>query len=219
MATDYARHWYTMAEVATHNTPSDCYVTIFGKVLNLTTLLSENQTADVKLLIENAGSDISHWFDQFSGTLKTYVDPASNIRTYHLPMGPLLHAPPLRPGTDIDMSFAATGPWWRNKKYVIGELSKKTRKIKLVNTLTGHEHVLEVPSEESVGESMTRYLAFNKHAFSYAAKHAGKLIDLQKTLEDNGVVDDAAELEELGMNPDEYLPCIHLYWIDDLSVA
>jgi hypothetical protein len=36
-------------------------------------------------------------------------------------------------------------PWWRdNEKYMIGNLTKKGRKIKLINMLTKHEDNLEV---------------------------------------------------------------------------
>ncbi len=116
------------------------------------------------------------------------------------------------------MSFTKEGPWWRNKKYIVGALTKGIRTVRLINTLSLHEHVLSVPQEESLGEIMTRYLAFNKHAFSYTAKHQGRELDPLLTLEANGLPDETAELERLGMDPLEYIPNIHMYFIDDLSV-
>lgn len=34
--------------------------------------------------------------------------------------------------------------WWKNKSYFIGRLTRKTRKIKIVNMLTVHEDIIEV---------------------------------------------------------------------------
>jgi len=42
---------------------------------------------------------------------------------------------------------------------------------------------------------------------------------MTKTLQDNGVEDDAAELRSLGLAGNSYLPTIHLYFNDDLTVA
>lgn len=44
-------------------------------------------------------------------------------------------------------------------------------------------------------------------------------LDMTKTLADNGVEDEAGEMEELGINPDEFIPVCHLYFNDDLTVA
>jgi hypothetical protein len=55
-----------------------------------------------------------------------------------------LHIPPSEPdaGWNPD-SF--TIPWWRDtEKYMIGRLTRRTRKIKLINMLTKHEDVLDV---------------------------------------------------------------------------
>jgi hypothetical protein len=36
-------------------------------------------------------------------------------------------------------------PWWKNEEeYCIGSLSKRTRKVKIINMLTDHEDVIEV---------------------------------------------------------------------------
>jgi len=64
-----------------------------------------------------------------------------------------------------------------------------------------------------------RYLRFNGHAMSYTWKRLGTPLDMTKTLQDNGVEDDAAELRSLGLAGNSYLPTIHLYFNDDLTVA
>ena len=57
---------------------------------------------------------------------------------------------------------AFTIPWWRNtEQYLIGHLTVKSRKIKLINMLTKHEDVLEVATEESINEILDRYLELN----------------------------------------------------------
>jgi hypothetical protein len=44
-------------------------------------------------------------------------------------------------------------------------------------------------------------------------------VDMEKTLEENGVVDDAKTFEELSIPSDAAIPVIHLYFTDDLTVA
>ncbi len=53
--------------------------------------------------------------------------------------------------------------------------------------------------------------------------HEGTLqfleLDMNKTLVENGVVDEREAFEELGLAPDWYMPVLHLHWIDDLTIA
>lgn len=42
---------------------------------------------------------------------------------------------------------------------------------------------------------------------------------MEKTLEENGIVDDDVEFEKLGMTDDGYTPVIHIYYNDDLTIA
>lgn len=42
---------------------------------------------------------------------------------------------------------------------------------------------------------------------------------MTKTLEQNRVKDESAEFERLGMDPDEFIPVIHVYYNDDLTSA
>lgn len=75
--------YYTPSEVAAHNSSSDCWVSLLGKVYDLTPLCEEHtgsitrSNASVtmigpctllgnillKPIVTNAGKDISHWFD------------------------------------------------------------------------------------------------------------------------------------------------------------
>ena len=108
--------------------------------------------------------------------------------------------------------------WWDNTdKYCIGRLTKKVRKINLMNTLTKEECILEVASEESMNEILDRYLKFNFHAASYTWKRLGKVLNMNCSLQENGIEDETKECLALGIDPDEYIPIIHLFFDDDLT--
>jgi hypothetical protein len=84
-----------------------------------------------------------------------------------------------------------------------------------------------VPLEETVEEIRERYLEFNWHAGSYTWKVLQKVdgqfcfitLDMTKTLSDNGVQDELDEFEELSIENDFYIPVVHLYYNDDLTIA
>ena len=61
-------------------------------------------------------------------------------------------------------------PLFQDDRFVIGRLSKKTRKIRVVNTLTTQDDLLQVCSEETLLEIQDRYTDYNKHAGSYTWK-------------------------------------------------
>jgi hypothetical protein len=93
-----------------------------------------------------------------------------------------------------------------------GNLSKKTRQIIVINTLTKQENTIKVCGEESIIDIQDRYLAFNGHAKGYMWKRQGILLDMNCTLEENGIPDQSALFERVGMDEDEWLPAIHLYF-------
>jgi hypothetical protein len=45
---------------------------------------------------------------------------------------------------DSDWANDFGRPWWKDDGYLVGILSQKTRKIKIINTLTSQDHVIEV---------------------------------------------------------------------------
>ena len=65
---------------------------------------------------------------------------------------------------------------------MIGSLTTKTRKIKLINMLTKHEDNLEVAQEETINEILDRYLEINTHAASYTWKRLGKELNMDRNL-------------------------------------
>jgi hypothetical protein len=60
---------------------------------------------------------------------------------------------------------------------------------------------------------------FNAHAKGYMWKRLGTLLDMSSTLDGNGIPDETAKFEQLGVSEDEWFPVIHLYFSDDLTVA
>jgi cytochrome b involved in lipid metabolism len=224
-ATDRSRY-YTPYEISLHSSPDDCWVSFLGGVYNMTKVVKDNEGPLVQPIIRNAGQDISHWFDKETGEIKKHIDPITNLERPHCPEGRVLHVAPNEPTSMWDTSIGT--PWWKDKNIQVGKVSKRTQVIRVKNVLTSQEHKLEVPSEEIVREIRDRYLDYNWHASSYTWKvmmegedgeYLFNILDLDKNLEDNGVVDDTEEFEAYGIPDDYYIPVIHLYYKDDLTVA
>lgn len=222
--------YYTANEVAEHNAPNDCWLSWLGHVYDLTDLAKKYEgNPQLTPILQNSGSDISHWFDQKTGDPKTHIDPVSNLRVPYTPMGRFVHIPPPTPRTDYnyldgdgheDDDGTQYLPWWKDKKkYRKGRLSQKTRRIRIVNCLTGDECILEVCSEESLQAIQKRYLQFNAHAKGYTWKRLGNILDMSQNLKLNGVEDESEVMERVGMDEEEWLPRVHLYFADDLTVG
>ena len=165
-----------------------------------------------------AGTDITHWFDPLTLEPKRAVDPMTNLFWWHCPTGRYLHIPPIEPCSAWDPEEIGT-PWWKDEALRIGQLSQKTRKVRIINMITKDDDVLEVASEENMHEIQERYIEMNDHAQSYTWKRLGRPLDMDKTVEDNDIPDESEEFIELGMDEDMYIPAIHLYYNDDLTVA
>ncbi|EFJ51680.1 hypothetical protein VOLCADRAFT_79473 [Volvox carteri f. nagariensis] len=222
------RRYYTPYEVAMHNTPDDLWVSFLGGVYNITDLVEDHQGTLAAPLIAAAGQDISHWFDPGTGDPKRHVCPETHLERYYTPTGRFIHVPPPEPMSNWDTSFGQ--PWWRNsKKYQIGFLSARTRVIRIRNVLTDQEDQIEVPCEEKLVEIRERYLELNAHAKSYTWKalirdkatgaHGFQELDLNLTLEENGMPNETPTFEDHHVPTDYYIPVLHVYWNDDLTVA
>jgi len=215
------RRFYTPEEVSFHNCATDCWVSIFHTVFDLTELIEQNRGPLTQPLVEVAGQDISHWFDSKTGNVKTHVDPKKGIRLPYTPFGRFLHVAPSEPSSDWNTK--AGTPWWKDEAHMIGKLSRRTRKVQIVNVLTKQTDLLTVCSEETINEIRDRYIDYNKHARSYTWKklNQGKFtrLDMEKNLTENGVVDEADDFEELEIDDDYYYPILHVYFNDDLTTA
>lgn len=202
--------YFTPTEIASHNGMDDCWVSLLGRVYDITPLIAKNiDNPLISPLVKAFGEDISHWFDNSTYDVKTYIDPITATRNFFTPQGRFLHLP-----ESFTSDYEST-PWWKDNQYVIGLLSCKTRKIKIVNMLTHQEHVLEVCQEETLNQILMRYEAYNEHAISYTWKRLGEPLDMEKTLAENRIPDEDAEFEKLGI-AQKYYPVIHIYFNDDL---
>ena len=162
-----------------------------------------------------AGTDISGWFDVKTKDIRTHIDPITLCTVPYTPRGRFLHIPPPIPRSDWANTFGT--PWWKDSKYFVGQLSAKTRKLKIVNMLTAEETVVEVCGEETITEILQRYLVHNRHVMSYTWKHHGKLLDMAKTLDENGIHDESADMFKLAIDEDQHIPEVQLYYNDDLT--
>ena len=214
------RRFYTPGEVARHNTANDCWVSFFYGVYDLTKLIHdnlENQAALCKPIYDVAGSDISHWFDPISQEPKRAVNPETNLYWWHCPTGRYLHIPPMIPDSTWDpTSFLL--PWWKDVGLRIGQLTEKTRKLRVINMQTKDDDIIEVCSEETLNEILDRYIDLNEHAASYTWKRLGRPLDMDKTLEENDIPDETEEFIDLNIDEHMYIPAVHLYYNDDLTV-
>ena len=212
------RRYYIPDDVQKHNTAVDCWVSYFHKVYDLSSLLLQHRADPLcNPIIQAAGTDISHWFDPVTKDPKTYLDPRSNLKVVSCPQGRFLHVPPVEPDAAFDNSFDIQ--WWRDEsRYCIGFLTTKVRKIRLINMLSKQEDIICVASEETLNEILDRYLPLNDHAASYTWKRLGRPLDMEMTLEENEIKDETEEFIKLDLDPESYIPAIHLYYNDDLTV-
>lgn len=239
------QQYFTPKEVARHNVEDDVWLSVFGRVLDLTKLIAERRRqgegALVRPLLRFAGEDVTHWFDESTRAPRSHVDPASGKRKPFLPHGAFVdsHLVPPRvrlPEKDhLEADEEATAnneksaevkeeqdectPWWMDESLCVGLLSARTREIRIVNTLTAQEDVLEVCAEETLAEIRRRYMRYNAHATSYTFKRLGRPLDMRKTLEGNGLPDESDEMQLLLGDRKSYVPSLHLYFNDDLTVA
>merc|ERR1712187_907834 len=103
---------------------------------------------------------------------------------------------------------------WSDHRYYVSKLTERIRKVTIQNLMTKQKNTLEVPVEETVEEIRERYLFHNAHAQSYTWKRLGVPLNMQKTLQENGMIDETEEFEQLGIDPDDHIPVIHLYFDD-----
>lgn len=211
--------FFSASEVASHNTAGDCWVTVFGRVLDLSPLVHEQRGALTQPLVKAAGTDVSHWFEEGSMQPRKVVDPDTGLLTAELHLGRYVHVPPREPlanhSTRVDRC------WWEDvDRYCVGLLSQRTRSIRVVNTLTAQEDQIEVCSEEKLSDIRARYEKHNSHASGYTWKFLGRPLSMSKTLDENGVPDESDECARLRLDETaSYVPALFIYYNDDLTVA
>jgi len=205
------------SEVAAHNTAKDCWVSFLDHVWDLTKLIEKHKNEiGVQPLIKAAGTDISHWFNPYSKDIRTMIDPITDLEVPKVPVDNLLHLPNPSP---IAGEVPVANPWWKDRSQRVGRLSKKSRFIRIVNTLTSKEDILEVAGEETLIDILNRFKKINSHADSYTWKFQGRTLTMEKTLEQNGIIDETDKFARLNLDYDMYIPAILIYFNDDLTIA
>ena len=142
---------------------------LWDYVYDITKLLVSRPPHAAKSILSVAGKDISHLFEhgrslgisdlnvrEFSiGTashpITALIAPRSGLRALAFPS---------RQAPDDRTDKAPLSPWWQDETLIVGRLASKLRKIIVKNVLTGHEHFMEVPSEEILADVRKRYLEF-----------------------------------------------------------
>ncbi|EGR30055.1 hypothetical protein IMG5_143490 [Ichthyophthirius multifiliis] len=213
------KRFYTLQDLKLHNTANDCWITFFNQIYDITALIQQNINSPfIKPLIEAAGSDITYWFDPLSKDPRVQIDLNTGLEKFYCPQGIFLHIQPSGP-ENINLVEDLQTPWWKNPIFFIGRLTIRSSKINIINMLTQHEDLIEVPCEETINEILERYKQINAHAASYTWKRLGRPLDMELNLEENNIIDQTAEFERLGIPENEwYWPTIHLYFNDDLTV-
>ncbi|CAH8497101.1 unnamed protein product [Schistosoma intercalatum] len=134
--------YFTPNEVLAHNSPEDCWVSFLGHVWDLTPICAQNKGSILlQPILNEAGRDISHWFDAKTGDVRHHIDPVTNCYVPYTPFGRFVHIPPPYPTTDWATDFGI--PWWKDERLIVGYLTKKTRFVRIFNTLALLEHEIE----------------------------------------------------------------------------
>lgn len=55
--------------------------------------------------------------------------------------------------------------------------------------------IIQVPCEETINEILDRYKEFNAHAASYTWKRLGRPLEMESTLDQNGIPDETDDFE------------------------
>mmetsp|Transcript_28411 Transcript_28411/g.74646 ORF Transcript_28411/g.74646 Transcript_28411/m.74646 type:complete len:227 (-) Transcript_28411:126-806(-) len=210
--------FYTPYEVSLHNHEDDLWVSFLGNVYSLTPLVAAHHSSVLaEPIVAVAGTDISHWFNAKTKDLRTCVDPITGCTVPYTPGGRFIHVPPPVPRTDHATNIPR--PWWKDSTYRVGKLTKRKRTLRVVNILSSQETLIDVCTEETIGEIQERYRMHNKHTNSYTWKHGGKVLDMNQTLDENGVVDEFERFQKLSIDATDEacIAEVQVYYNDDLT--
>ncbi|XP_043481329.1 cytochrome b5 domain-containing protein 1 [Leptopilina heterotoma] len=210
--------YYLPTEVCIHNTSNDCWVSFNDGVYDLTELCQLwKGTKNIKPILALAGKDISHWFDREKNDIKHYIHPLNGKLVPYCPHGPI---PDVDSISQISTwKTAKKMPWWKSEKYRIGNLTKNPRPCRIINVLTGCEAIISVCEEDTIRRIQKRFLIFNSNNESYTWTYEGKPVDLDKTLTENGILDERDRFVNCGLPEDIYIPALLCHYNDDLTMT
>ncbi|KAH8412109.1 hypothetical protein KR222_011377 [Zaprionus bogoriensis] len=206
--------YYLFDEVVIHNKKHDCWVVIHSNVLDLTPLLNDRRdhwNRNLDYLVAHAGKDLSHFFKP-NGEPRTEISPMSGR--------PRVLFPPILEVAISELARSKHAMWSQDPFYHVGRVTRRPRRIRVVNTLTGTVQYMKVCDEDSIFDIQQKYKTrFNHHAGSYewrkfsnGARSCG-VLNLNGTLNENGMLD------EEDCNIELPPPSFWLYYTDDLTIA
>ncbi len=205
--------YFTLLDLKKRNTVENYSVSLFGDIYDLTGLIRKNrETKQADNMLKWAGQDITHFFDPKTKNPKQPDNYLLNLKSKReIEKNQLFH---------FDLKERDTSPWYQNNSLVIGKLTKREIKIKIVNTLSYTEDILIVPIEETLNEICDRYLKKNFHAKSYVWKDLdGRVLKMDLDLYENNLGENLEEIDYLDIPEKQiYIPSIFLYFKDDLTI-
>lgn len=71
--------------------------------------------------------------------------------------------------------------------------------------------------EDSINRIQQRYKFFNSHTESYTWKFEARVLNMKLNLDENGIPDPRIKFRKWEMRDDTYIPCLMLYFNDDLT--
>lgn len=212
-------------EVILHNKKDDAWAIVNGKVIDISSLFCEFSIkvwnslypyASLKLKFELfcifkknslkhllifAGKDLSHFFHKTNGEPKTRI----TVNGTRIPLLPAAFVT-----TDSGNYY-----WWNDPCLVLGQITARPRKLRIINTLTTKTQLMTVCEEDTLQVIRQKYYKYNWHLDGYhwnrfdseRGKYFGLCMD--KTLTENGFL----------YENDYVPPSIWLKFKDDKSVA
>ena len=200
--------FHTITELAQHNHSTDAWICIFTQIYDITSLIKQIRgTLAYQQMIDYAGQDISSWFDEQTHEPRRRIDPQTHQSVIFIPT------------LSIIETFGS--PFWKTEDLLIGRLTQHARYIRLLHNFSPkHPYILEVAEEETIGQIARKCLKHNAHIFSYVWQYHGRILDFNKTLTENGIINEEPFHDQYGWrSDDENCPTILLYFSDDLTIA
>eukprot|EP00935_MAST-01C_sp_MAST-1C-sp1_P002059 g2059.t1 len=157
---------FTRAEVASHCHAKDCWVSIFSKVYDLSGLLERSEQSNEQEIlrqpiIDAAGTDISHWFNEASRSVKTKAHPSSGLQ---IPESRFLHVAPAEPRADWRNDFGT--PWWLDDSFCIGWLEGQSEIVRFGKGQWGHSEADAVIAQAFQGSTVVQICCGEKHCLA-----------------------------------------------------
>ncbi|XP_034098710.1 cytochrome b5 domain-containing protein 1 [Drosophila albomicans] len=186
----------------------------YTRMFDLTPMIKDridHWNRNMDYLMAHAGKDLSHLFHE-NGEPRTEISPSSGH--------PRVLFPPILEVAISDFARSKHAMWSQDNFYHIGRITRRARRLRIINTLTAKVQFMNVCDEDSIYDIQQKYKArYNHHAGSYewrkfsnGAKYCG-VLNLNGNLDENGLTD--AEESDVELPP----PSIWLYYTDDLTIA